>query len=144
MKTVYLDHAATSWPKPPEVIREAVRSVTEAGGNPGRGSHRLSDMASELLYAAREEAADFFGGDPERTVFTSGATMSLNTAIRGLARNGCHILFDSFAHNAVYRTVCAMTASGICTADVCRVSGSDDDFLNELSAKIRWKPEWWC
>ena len=49
MKITYLDHAATSWPKPPEIIRAAVRAVSEAGGNPGRGSHPLSDAAGELL-----------------------------------------------------------------------------------------------
>ena len=132
MKLVYLDHAATSWPKPdsvPDAVREA---VLRAGGNPGRGSHPLSNAAAELLYEAREETASFFGGAPERTVFTPGATWSLNTAIRGLAPPGCRILYDNFSHNAVLRPVRAMTDTGFCTAGVYDASGDDGEIMAAL------------
>ena len=73
MRPVYFDHAATSWPKPESVFLAAEEAVRYAGGNPGRGTHPLAETASELLYACREEAAVFFGSEPERTVFTPGA-----------------------------------------------------------------------
>ncbi len=132
MRTVYLDHAATSWPKSESVLSAVREAVLRAGGNPGRGSHPLSDAAAELLYDARREAADFFDGVPERTVFTPGATWALNTAIRGLAPRGCRILYDNFAHNAVVRPVRAMTDAGLCTSAVYDASGSDGEILAVL------------
>ncbi len=138
MKTVYLDHAATSWPKPKEVVRAAAQAVRNAGGNPGRGSHPLANAAGELLYTARAEAASFFEADPFRTVFTPGATYSLNMAVRGLAKKGCHILYDNFAHNALLRPIRALTDSGFCTADSVDAL-SDEGLMTDLNAKL--KPE---
>ena len=135
MNLVYLDHAATSWPKSREVLDAARDASVHAGGNPGRGAHPLSDAASGLLYSAREEAASFFGGIPERTVFTSGATCSLNIAIRGLVRPGDHILFDNLVHNAVLRPIRALEAAGLCTSDSYDASGSDGELMESLRAK---------
>ena len=136
MNLVYLDHAATSWPKPSAVLNAARDASIHAGGNPGRGAHPLADAASVLLYSAREEAASFFGGIAERTVFTSGATCSLNTAIRGLVRPGDHILYDNFAHNAVLRPVTALENAGVCTASPYDASRSDEELLDSLRAGI--------
>ncbi len=136
MSIVYLDHAATAWPKPEPVLRAAVEAMRRAGGNPGRGAHPLSDAAAELLYTAREEAADFFGGTPERTVFTPGATYSLNTAIRGMVKPGDHILYDNFAHNAVLRPVLALKKAGICTADPYDASRGDEALFASLEKAL--------
>ena len=136
MSIVYLDHAATSWPKPAPVMEAVREAVLRAGGNPGRGSHPLSDAASELLYEARETAADFFEGAPERTVFTPGATWSLNTAIRGLTPPGSRILYDNLAHNAVVRPVRAMTDGGLCTSAVYDASGDEEAVLASLEENL--------
>jgi len=132
---IYLDNAATSWPKPPAVIRKMNEAMEL--GNPGRGSHKLSSAAAKTVYGCREAAAELFGGDPERVVFTLNATHALNMAIKGLAKPGGHILIDSFAHNAAYRPVTALIKSGFCTADIYDVSGSDEEILTEIRGKLR-------
>jgi cysteine desulfurase family protein len=101
---VYLDQAATSFPKPPEVLA-AVRSYLEdAGGSPGRSGHRLSAEAARRVFAAREAVAGLLGvGDPRRLVFTPGATAALNLALAGTLRPGDHVLLGPLAHNAVAR-----------------------------------------
>ena len=56
---IYLDNAATSWPKPPEVLKAMTDALEYAGGNPGRSGHRLSIEAARLIYNAREDMAAF-------------------------------------------------------------------------------------
>ena len=110
-RTVYFDNAATSYPKPAAVVR-AVTDAMRTAGNPGRGSHRLAETAAELVYDCRADAAEMFGAEPERFVFTAGATHALNAAIKGLAEPGCHILIDNYAHNAALRPVAALASAG--------------------------------
>lgn len=137
MKTIYLDNAATTWPKPESVIRAVRDAMRFAGGNPGRGSHRLANAAAELVYDCRSAAAEFFGGDPERVVFTGNATHALNCAIKGLAEPGCHILIDNYAHNAVYRPVRALADAGLAEFDLFDASGEDDEILENIRRMIR-------
>ncbi len=134
--TVYFDNAATTFPKPECVIMSVNEAIKYYGGNPGRGSHSLSDKASELLFDARETAADFFGAEPENVIFTYNATHALNYAIKGLVRHGDRILIDNFAHNATYRPSVAVYDSGLCSLRVYDASGSDDDTLNSLDKLI--------
>ncbi len=137
MNLVYLDQAATSWPKPPAVLRAAENAMITAGGNPGRGAHPLSEAAEELVYACREEAAEMFCTVPERVVFTAGATHALNTAIRGLVTPGSHILCDNFCHNAVRRCVLALVNEGIASADHYDASGTEEETLDSLEENLR-------
>lgn len=134
---IYLDNAATTWPKPPEVIRAAADAMRSSGGNPGRGSHPLAEAAAELVYACRETAGRFFGAEPERVVFTSGATAALNVALRGLVPPGGHILYDSLCHNAVRRPILAMVREGAASADVYDASGGDGAVLSSLLSHLR-------
>ncbi len=131
---IYLDNAATTCPKPQSVIRK----MSEAAelGNPGRGSHKLAAAGAKIVYGCREAAAEMFGGEPERVIFTVNATHALNMAIKGLVKPGGHILIDSFAHNAAYRPVMALVNSGVCTADVYDASGSDAEILGEIRAHL--------
>lgn len=116
---IYLDNAATSYPKP-KAVREAIlRCMEEAGGNPGRGSHRLSLAAAETVYRCREEVASLFESDsPERVVFTPNCTTALNTVIKGLLRRGDHVLLSDLEHNAVYRPIYHLQERGMITYDV--------------------------
>lgn len=111
---IYLDNAATSFPKP-AVVLSAMRSCAEKYcGNPGRGSHRLSMQAAEAIYSCRESLAALFGSDrPENVVFTMNATIALNYAIKGLAHPGDHILISDLEHNAVRRPVEALAERGV-------------------------------
>ena len=82
--TIYLDHAATSFPKPPAVLSAVTDCMKHKGGNPGRGSHRLALAAAKEIYACREVAAAMFGAWPDRVVFTLNTTHALNIAIKGI------------------------------------------------------------
>ena len=100
---IYFDNAATSFPKPAAVVRAAADAMRLLG-NPGRGGHRLAMQAAETVYACRKSAAALFGASPERVIFTSGATMALNLAIKGAHRQyGGAILISDMEHNAVVR-----------------------------------------
>ncbi len=110
---IYLDHAATSFPKPRSVMEEQARCMREYCGNAGRGSHALARAAAEKIYECREEAALLFGvSNPARIIFTWNTTMALNIAIKGLLRKGDHVLLSDMEHNAVYRPIWKMADEG--------------------------------
>lgn len=136
-RTIYFDNAATSYPKPPAVFRAVTEAMRSAGGNPGRGSHRLSETAAELVYDCRAAAAGMFGAEPERVVFTSGATHALNAAVKGLAEPGCHILIDNYAHNAALRPVAALAEDGFAEYDVYDAGGNEEQVLENIVKKLR-------
>ena len=122
---IYLDHAATSWPKPTAVQRAVYDCLSRAGGNPGHGSHALSDAAAQLVYDCRSALADMFGASPERVIFTSGATHALNLALHGSLRQGDHVLCTEMEHNAVYRPLCALGEQRGVTFDTIVTPASD-------------------
>ena len=106
---LYLDNAATSFPKPACVLKEINFCLKKYCGNPGRSSHTLSVKASEAIYSAREKIAKMLGViDPEHIVFTYNATYALNIAIKSLVRERCHILTSDFEHNSVIRPLEAL------------------------------------
>ena len=81
---IYLDNAATSFPKPPSVLRAMTEALREYGANPGRGGHKLALQAGRTVEKCREEAAKLLGARPERVIFTRSCTESLNLAIMGM------------------------------------------------------------
>ncbi len=116
---IYLDNAATTFPKPPSVVKEALRAIHEYGGNPGRSSHALSLRTSEKIYEVREKLARFLGASfPENIIFTQNATYALNMAIKGYVRRGMHILISNREHNAVLRPIVKMQKDGLITYSV--------------------------
>lgn len=116
---IYLDNAATSFPKPRRVVEEQLRCMQSYCGNPGRGSHSLALAAAEKIYECREELASFFGSaNPENVIFTMNTTMALNTAIKGLLRSGDHVLLSDMEHNAVFRPIYKLASEGGITYDV--------------------------
>jgi cysteine desulfurase family protein len=111
---IYLDHAATSWLKPPEVIAAMARFLTVSGGNPGRAGHHLSIAAGRVVYETREILAELFGAaEPLRVIFTTNATHAINTAIHGLLRPGDHVITSGIEHNAVMRPLRSMEKDGV-------------------------------
>ena len=99
---IYLDHGATSFPKPPRVT-EAVGEAMVRCANPGRGSHAAARAGAEVLYRCREAAGELFHIDPENVVLTGSCTQGLNMAIRTLVRPGDRVVISGFEHNAVTR-----------------------------------------
>ena len=103
---IYLDNAATTFPKPRTVINSVNDCLNNYCGNPSRSSHILSMKASEAVYEAREAVAELVGiNDPERVVFTMNATYALNLAIKTSIKSKCHVLISDIEHNSVVRTV---------------------------------------
>ena len=103
---IYLDNAATTYPKPPEVIRAVQGVMEKLGGNPGRAGHRLSLCAMRVLNRCREEAAQLFRLDkPEQAVFTFNCTDAINIAIRGILHLGDEVICSHAEHNAVMRVL---------------------------------------
>ncbi len=101
---IYLDNAATSFPKPPEVVQAVRRALEEIGGNPGRGGHDGAVQGARIMEACREAAAEYLGAEkPEHVIFCFSCTDALNTAIRGLLHEGDEVLVSHAEHNAVMR-----------------------------------------
>lgn len=136
---IYFDNAATSFPKPPEVLEQITACICDLGGNPGRGAHRLSLAAAEMVYACREAASAFLGAAaPEQIVFTQSATYALNIALWGLTTGGCHVLCSDIEHNAVMRPLYALqTARHISFDSFCTVDKSENEILQDIVQKIR-------
>lgn len=102
---IFLDHAATSFQKPPSVPL-AVQQAMRTAASPGRGSYGAALRAAEIAFRCRERAAALFEvSDPERVVLTSSATHGLNIAIRSLVKPGSRVLVTGYEHNAVTRTL---------------------------------------
>ena len=114
-KRVYLDNAATSYPKPPEVWESMERYMRGTGASPGRGGYRNSLDAGRVVFEAREAVAQLFHASrAERVVFTPNVTYSLNFAIHGLLRQGDHVVTTSMEHNSVMRPLrFAQSRSGV-------------------------------
>ncbi len=109
-ETIYLDNAATSYPKPASVIAAMHSALESAYGNPSRGNHALSLSSAEAMCWVRESVADLIGlRDSRRIIFTQNATMALNMAIFGLIREPCHVLISDLEHNSVVRPIEELT-----------------------------------
>lgn len=103
-KPVYLDNAATSWPKPKSVASAMQVAMAAIGANPGRGGYVQARAADRLIHDTRLLAARFFNApDPARVIFTPCATYSLNMAFRGFFKKGDHVIVMGRQHNAVIR-----------------------------------------
>jgi cysteine desulfurase / selenocysteine lyase len=136
---VYLDNAATSWPKPP-VVLEAIKDFLEhAGGNTGRSGHRRSIASSRAVSLARERLADLLGVEsPDELIFTKNATEGLNLAIYGLAEGVAQIVTTSLEHNSVMRPLRDLEQRGRCAVGVVQADGNTGEIdLDEWKARLR-------
>lgn len=134
---IYLDCAATSWPKPPEVPRAMSAFLESDGGNPGRSGHRLSIAAARAVHGAREALAELFHvPDPLRVVFAHNATHALNLALAGSARAGDRIVTTAVEHNSMMRPLRALERAGArVTVVPCDAAGLLD--LDALRGAVR-------
>lgn len=116
---IYMDNAATSWPKPHCVYEAIVNCMKSAGANPGRSSHLMSIDAGNIILRTRELLAKFFNtDDPFRIIFTSNTTEALNLGIKGLLRKGDHVITTTMEHNSVVRPLKTLEQRGINTTFV--------------------------
>lgn len=111
---IYLDNAATSWPKPEAMLAAMIAHQRLAGGNPGRSGHRWSLAAGRTVYETREGLARLFNiADPLRIVFTSNGTEALNIALLGLLHPGDHVVTTGMEHNSVMRPLRHLASRGV-------------------------------
>lgn len=111
---IYLDHAATSWPKPEAVIEAVTNALKFDSANPGRGSHAMAVRASRILFNGRKQLAKLLNiKNPNDIVFTHNTTMSLNMAIKGYVKAGDHVIASSVEHNSVRRPLYALEQNGV-------------------------------
>ena len=135
---IYFDNAATTYPKPPEVIKTMSRATVRYGANPGRGGHKMSYLTSEAVYETRKRVAEFFGTDaPENVIFTKNCTEALNIVIKGLCVPGCRFICSSLDHNAVIRPLEALRRSGTADYDIASVGKTDDETVANFKRLLR-------
>ncbi len=107
---IYLDNAATTLIKP-YAVQNAVIKTMNLAASPGRGGHRPAMYAADIVFKAREKAAELFNiSEPEHVVFTMNATHALNIAIASLCRKGTRVLVSGYEHNSVTRPLRALGA----------------------------------
>lgn len=137
-KVIYLDNAATTYPKPEAVYRSVDECMREYGGNPGRGTHSLAMRAAEKIYDCREMIAQFFyAPSPESVVFTYNTTYALNIAIKSHLVYGSHLLISDIEHNSVLRPVHECAARGFCTFDIFPTVGGDDAIIAAILQRLK-------
>jgi len=133
---IYLDNAATSFPKPPSVHEGALKFMQTFGANPGRGGHKMAVGANRTLEETRLELARFFnaGDTPERMIFTMNCTDGLNIAIKGLVHalhakdsKPIHVITSHIEHNSVSRPLHQLERDGLIT--ITKVPNSSDGFI---------------
>lgn len=134
---IYLDNAATSWPKPEVVYLAVEHFMREVGATPGRGGHRREEEAARIADEARMALAQLFNApDPACVAFTMNATQAINMALKGLLQPGDHVITTSIEHNAMWRPLKALERCGIAvTAVPCAPDGDLDPAA--LEAAIR-------
>ncbi|WP_195251940.1 aminotransferase class V-fold PLP-dependent enzyme [Romboutsia sp. 1001713B170207_170306_H8] len=135
---IYLDNAATTFPKPESVYNAISDCMKNYCANPGRAGHKLSMRAAREIYDARENIAKLFNIDnPMNIIFTSNATDSLNLAIKGSVNENDHIITTSMEHNSVIRPIKALEAYGV---ENTVVNCDEHGFLNVKELEKAIKP----
>jgi len=114
MKTVYLDNAATSFPKPDDVLSAMINYQQTIGASPGRSGHGRSIDAGRIVYETREILSRLFRiGDPLRIVLTKNSTEALNIVLKGALKPGDHVITSSMEHNSVMRPLRWLESQGV-------------------------------
>jgi cysteine desulfurase/selenocysteine lyase len=137
--TIYLDNAATSFPKPETVYQALDRFARHSLANPGRAGHKMALAAEHALDEGRHLLNQFFHGkEPERFVFTLNCTDALNMAFKGVLADGDHVITTNLEHNSVSRPLRALELAGRITLTRLAANGGgtiDPDAVNKAITK---------
>lgn len=140
---VYLDNAATSYPKPYAVTEAVKKYMLYCGGNAGRGGYGTAIKAGQYVYNCREKLAKFFDAENESVVFfTMNTTQGINMCIKGFLKRGDHVLISNIEHNAVFRPIYKLSQRGQISYDCFDVMLGerrldDEEILQNISQKVR-------
>ena len=138
---IYLDNAATSFPKPEVVYQTLDRFARTSLANPGRAGHRMAVEAERALDAARHTLNQFFKGEaPERWIFTHNCTDGLNVAIKGVLSTGDHVITTDLEHNSISRPLEALRKAGVISLSRVRSEGGyvdPEQIKNALTSETK-------
>lgn len=135
---IYLDNAATTFPKPRQVLYAANHAMSRFGANPGRSGHRLSMEAAEAVYRCRVAVANFFHCEcPECVAFTLNCTYAINMVLKGLLKKGDHVVCSNLEHNAVMRPLYAMKEQGVTFTEATVYEGDNDATVNSFRKALQ-------
>lgn len=135
---IYLDNAATSFHKPESVARAVYNTMIRYGANAGRGGHRLSVKAGDILYETRENLCRLFNiSDIERLAFCQNTTQALNMGIKGVVSSGDHVIITSMEHNSVLRPVETLRSNGKIAYTIVRANEKGELLMSALKRAIR-------
>lgn len=134
---IYLDNAATTFPKPLCVSDEICRCIKKYCGNPGRSSHNLSIKSAEKIYETRTQLAELFNADAENVVFTYNTTYALNIAIKSMLKYSGHVLISDIEHNSVLRPIQELANKKLCTYETFKTTGTSEDILKDICSKTK-------
>ncbi|AOZ92864.1 aminotransferase class V-fold PLP-dependent enzyme [Paenibacillus crassostreae] len=135
---IYLDHAATSWPKPPAVNQAMQLAMEESAANPGRGSHVMAVKASRVIFECRMQLAKLFNvNNANDLAFTHNTTVALNMAIKGILQEGDHVVATMVEHNSVRRPLEYLKRTLGITVDYVKVNGKGELNLRDVEKALR-------
>jgi cysteine desulfurase / selenocysteine lyase len=137
-RLIYLDNAATSFPKPPEVIEAMNHFMIEVGANPGRAGHERALEADRIVKNTRKSLARLFNIDePDRIVFSMNVTEALNIVINGFLKEGDHVITTSMEHNSVLRPLRYLEEQDFITLSIAPCDGRGFLDVDNLPSFIR-------
>lgn len=135
---IYLDQAASSFPKPQQVLERMTEAMKEYTANPGRSGHQLAQRANQVIFETRVKLANNFGlSDPSYCAFFLNATIALNQAIKGI--NWCaddHIITTSFEHNSIRRPVEYVKEKFGVRVTYINYDGNDKKFIRQVTESL--------
>jgi len=137
---IYLDNAATAWPKPPHVYEFMTEFYRKSGVNPGRSGFDMAISAGNLVENTRARLTKFFNGDsPERMIFTYNATDGLNLIINGIVKPGDHVISTNVEHNSVIRPLNHLRRDGV--AEVTFIPFNTEGFIDPDDVAKAFRPK---
>ncbi len=133
-KIIYFDNSATTFIKPETVYDKIVDVMKYAGGNAGRGGHKLAQKASDVIYDAREKVCSLLKvSSPENICFVNNATTGLNFVIKGILKENDHVIISPYEHNSVLRPVHKLSEKGVSyTVAECDGDGNYEDIEKHI------------
>lgn len=135
---IYLDNAATSYPKPDAVHNEMINYMMNIGGNPGRGASSSSIKGNKIVLQCRNILCDLFNyNDSKNVVFTSNITMSLNVLLQGVLKKGDHVITSTMDHNSTLRVLCNLKDAGVIELDIIQCNRDGEINVNEFKSLIK-------
>lgn len=137
-RTIYFDHASTSGSKPPQVSLEIAEYLKTINASPGRGGYAPEQQAYQLISSVRDQIAKMTGArQKEQISFTYNATHAINIILKGLLKEGDHVIISSFEHNAVYRPLYRLSKENGISFDIWESDPSGKFNLENLEQLIR-------